>query len=440
MIAYNVNKIREDFPILNVKVHGKPLIYLDNAATSQKPKQVIQAEKDYYETINANIHRGVHKLSEDATAGYEEAHEKAADFIGADNLDEDSNIEQIIFTRNTTESLNLLAYSLSNSKIDTGGGNNKADTIFELKEGDDILITQAEHHANLVPWQQLAKKLKLKLKFAKISLDSNDDEDFGTLDVQQFNELVTKKTKIVAVAQMGNVLGTINDAREIGKIVHENNPSALFIVDGAQSVAHSKVDVAKLGCDFFAFSGHKMLAPTGIGVLFGKKNLLEQMKPFMYGGDMIRKVTFEDTLYNDLPWKFEAGTPNIAGGIALGSAIDYLQKIGMENIFAHEQELTRYALKRLEEFEDITIYGPRKMSEKRTGIISFNIDGIHAHDVASIFDQHGIAIRGGHHCAMPLMSLLNVAGTARISFYLYNKKEEVDKVVDAIKSVKKIFA
>ncbi len=432
MAPYNVNKIREDFPILNVKVHGKPLVYLDNAATSQKPKQVIQADKDYYETINANIHRGVYKLSEDATAGYEEAHEKVAAFIGAKEF------EEIIFTRNATESLNLLAYSLSNSKIDTGRGNNNNNGMFELKEGDEILITQAEHHANFVPWQQLAKKLKLKLKFAKINLDSNDEEDFGTLDVSQFNELVTNKTKIVAVAQMGNVLGTINDIKEIGKIVHENNSAALFIVDGAQSIAHSKVDVEKLGCDFFAFSGHKMLAPTGIGVLYGKKPLLEQMKPFLYGGDMIRKVTFEDTLFNDLPWKFEAGTPNIAGGIALGSAIDYLQKIGMDNIFAHEQELTEYALKRLAEFDDIQVYGC-KMSNTRTGIISFNIKGIHAHDVASIFDQHGIAIRGGHHCAMPLMSLLNVAGTARISFYLYNKKDEVDKVVDAIKHVKKIF-
>ena len=423
MAAYNVDKIREDFPILNVKIHGKPLAYLDNAATSQKPKQVIQAEKDYYETINANIHRGVHKLSEDASAGYEEAHEKVADFIGTKEF------EEIVFTRNATESLNLLAYSLCNP----------------LKEGDEILITQSEHHANLVPWQQLAKVKKLKLKFAKVDLDFNDKENFGTLDVSQFDELVTSKTKIVSVAQMGNVLGIVNDVKEIGRIVHEKNPSAVFIVDGAQSVAHSKVDVKKLDCDFLAFSGHKMLATTGIGVLFGKKKLFEQMKPFMYGGDMIRKVTFEDTLFNDLPWKFEAGTPNIAGGIALGAAIDYLQKIGMENIFAHEQELTKYALKRLEEFEDITIYGPSKISDNklgknRTGIISFNVEGIHAHDVASIFDQHGIAIRGGHHCAMPLMGLLNVAGTARISFYLYNKKEEIDAAVDAIKHVKKIFA
>ncbi len=427
MASYNVDKIREDFPILNVKVHGKPLVYLDNAATSQKPKQVIQAEKDYYETINSNIHRGVHKLSEDATAGYEEAHEKVAQFIGAKEF------EEIIFTRNATESLNLLAYSLTSS----------------LKEGDEILITQAEHHANFVPWQQLAKQKRLKLKFAKINLDPNDMDNFGTLDVSQFNELVNKRTKIVSVAQMGNVLGTTNDVKEIGRIVHEKNPDAMFVVDGAQSVAHSKVDVEKLGCDFLAFSGHKMLAPTGIGVLFGRKNLLSEMKPFLFGGDMIRKVTFDDTSFNDLPWKFEAGTPNIAGGIALGAAIDYLQKIGMENIFAHEQELTKYALKRLSEFEDIQIYGPSKMNnttnknnvtKARTGIISFNIKGIHAHDVASIFDQHGIAIRGGHHCAMPLMGLLDVAGTARISFYLYNKKEEVDKVVDAIKHVKKIFA
>jgi cysteine desulfurase / selenocysteine lyase len=407
MSTLNVNKIREDFPILKVKVNGKKLVYLDNAATSQKPQQVIDSVKQYYEEYNSNIHRGLHKLSEKATDEYEKGHEKVEKFVGADS-------EEVVFTRNATESLNLLANSLGE----------------DLNKGDEVLLTQAEHHANLVPWQQLAKK-GVKLMFAKVNLED------GTIDAEQFNELVSKKTKIVSVTAMSNVLGNEVDVKKIGRIVHDKG--AKFIIDGAQSVAHNKVEVKRLNCDFLVFSGHKMLAPTGIGALYGRKELLEEMKPYQYGGDMIKKVTFEKSTFNEVPWKFEAGTPNIAGGIGLGVAVDYLSRVGMDRIFEHEQKLTEYALKRMQEDEDIETIGSAKINKNRAGIISFNVKGIHAHDVASICDQHGVAIRGGHHCAMPLMGLYDAAGSARISFYLYNTKEEVDIVLDAIEHVKKIF-
>jgi len=406
MTSLNTKRIREDFPILKIKINGNTLVYLDNAATSQKPRQVIETVREYYEQYNSNVHRGLHKLSERASDEYEKAHEKAERFVGADN-------GEIVFTKNTTESLNLLAYSLGE----------------ELKKGDEILLTEAEHHANLVPWQQLALQKKAKLKFAKVELEE------GKIDAEQFDKLVNKKTKIVSVTAMSNVLGNNVDVKKIGEIIKDNS-DAKFIVDGAQGAAHRKTDVKKLGCDFMAFSGHKMLAPTGIGALYGRKELLEKMRPFMYGGDMIKKVTFEESTFNSVPWKFEAGTPNIAGAIGFRAAIDYLEKVGMESIEEHEKELTRYALKRLNEDERIEFIGS---SKKRAGIISFNIKGVHAHDVASIFDQHGIAIRAGHHCAMPLMSLYNAAGSARMSFYLYNTKEEVDKVIHAIAHVKKIF-
>ena len=305
----NIEKLRIDFPILKRKVHGKQLIYLDNAATSQKPESVIDAVKDYYENYNANIHRSIHKLGEEATAAYEDAHKKVSDFINAD-------FEEIVFTKNTTESLNLLAYSLTQT----------------LKSGDEIVITQMEHHSNLVPWQQLALKRGLKLKF--IEIDKN-----GLLNEDSINEKITKKTKIVSLTHVSNVLGTVNDVKEIGKIAHENN--ALFVVDGAQSVPHMPVDVKKLDCDFLAFSGHKMLGPTGIGVLYGKKELLEKMSPFLYGGEMIKEVKFEGTKFNDLPWKFEAGTMNIAEAIGLGTAIDYLNKIKISNIEKYEKGLVK---------------------------------------------------------------------------------------------------
>ena len=404
-LLLDVEKIRKDFPILNVKVHGKPLIYLDNAATTQKPKTVINAVTDYYENYNANIHRSIHKLGEEATAAYEEAHSKVANFINA-------RFEEIIFTKGTTEGLNLLAYSLTN----------------DLRAGDEIVISQMEHHSNFVPWQQLALKKKLKLKF--IEIDEN-----GLLKEDSINENITDKTKIVSITHVSNVLGTVNDVKEIGKIAHEND--ALFIVDAAQSVPHILVDVKKIDCDFLAFSGHKMLGPTGIGGLYGKKELLQGMEPFLYGGEMIKEVTFEQTKFNDLPWKFEAGTMNIAQGIGLGAAIDYLNKIGMKNIENYENELVSYAMKRLSEIKEIEIYGPD--ADKRSGLVAFNVKDVHAHDTATILDGDGIAVRAGHHCAMPLASVLGIAASARASFYLYNTKEEIDKLAEGINKVIKVF-
>jgi len=400
----DIETIRKDFPILQRKVHGKPLVYFDNAATSQKPKQVIEAIEFYYKNYNANIHRSIHQLGEEATAKYEEAHQKVADFINADSY------QNIIFTKNTTESLNLAAYSLTSN----------------LKKGDEIVISQMEHHSNLVPWQQLAKQRGLKLKFIEI------DED-GNLDKNSIEKNITKKTRIVSLTHVSNVLGTINPIEKITKIAHENN--ALMVVDGAQAAPHMPVDVKKLDADFYAFSGHKMLGPTGIGVLYGKKELLDEMQPFLYGGEMIREVTFGDTKFNDLPWKFEAGTMNIAEGIGLGAAMDYLGKVGMKHVQQRDKELTNYAMKRLKEVKEAKIYGP----EERGAVISFNLNNIHPHDVAQVLDSEGVAIRAGHHCCMPLMSVLKVPATARASFYLYNTEKEVDVFINAIGKVKKVF-
>jgi len=400
----NIEQIRKDFPILTRKIHGKPLIYFDSAATSQKPKQVIDAMDNYYKNSNANIHRSIHQIGEEATKLYEEAHEKVADFINADSY------QNIVFTKNTTESLNLLAYSLTS----------------KLKKGDEIAISQMEHHSNFVPWQQLAKQRGLKLKFIKI-----DGE--GNLDKKSIQENITKRTKIVSLTHASNVLGTINPIKDIAKIAHEHG--AMVVVDGAQSVPHMPVDVQQLDADFLAFSGHKMLGPTGIGVLYGKKELLEEMQPFLYGGEMIREVKFDDTKFNDLPWKFEAGTMNIAEGIGLGAAIDYLNKIGMDNVQKHDRELVGYAMEKLNGIGGIKIYGP----DERDAVISFNVGNIHAHDVAQVLDSEGVAIRAGHHCCMPLMSVLGVPATARASFYLYNTEKEVDVFINAIKKVKKVF-
>src|SRR3989338_2267326 len=400
----DIKKIRKDFTILNIKVNGKPLIYLDNAATSQKPRQVIGAMADFYQNYNSNIHRSIHKLGEEATLAYEKSHKKVADFINAD-------FEEIVFTRGTTESINLLAYSLTQ----------------ELNQGDEIIITQMEHHSNFVPWQQLAKKRNLKLKFIEI-----DGE--GKLKLEQFSELLNKKTKIVSITHASNVLGTINPVEKIAKIVKEKS-NAYFIVDGAQSVPHMPVDVKKMGCDFLAFSGHKMLCPTGIGVLYGKKELLERMQPFLYGGEMIKEVTFKDTKFNELPWKFEAGTMNIAEAIGLAAAVDYLGKIGMENVMRHGKELTNYCLRRLNEIKEVEIYGPKE----RSALVAFNVRNVHAHDTATILDGEGIAVRAGHHCAMPLHSVLGIPASARASFYLYNQKEEIDSLAEAIHKVIKVF-
>src|SRR3989338_1352313 len=364
----NIEQIRKDFPILKRKIHGKQLVYLDNAATSQKPIQVIEAITDYYKNHNANIHRSIHTLGEEATKGYEEAHDKVAEFINADSY------QNIVFTKNTTEAINLLAYSLTS----------------KLKKGDEIVISEMEHHSNFVPWQQLAKQRNLKLKFIKINEE-------GMLDAESVNNNVTKKTKIVSLTHVSNVLGTINPIKGIAKLAHENG--ALMIADCAQSIPHIPIDIKSLDIDFCAFSGNKMLGPTGIGALYGKMELLEEMQPFLYGGEMIREVNFDDTKFNDLPWKFEAGTMNIVEGIGLGVAIDYLNKIGMGNIQKRDEELVGYAMKRLKEIKGLAIYGP----EERGAVISFNVKGVHAHDVSQILDSEGIAIRAGHHCCMPLM-------------------------------------
>ncbi len=400
----NVESLRGDFPILRRKINGKPLIYLDNAATSQKPRQVIDAVRDYYENYNANVHRGIHSLSEEATDAYEAAHGKASSLINAD-------FEEVVFTKNTTESINLLAYSLG----------------MQLGSGDEVLLSEMEHHSNLVPWQQIAKKVGAKVRYVKVSGE-------GLIDMDDFSASISSRTRIVSIAHVSNVLGTINPVREMAKIAHDNG--SLFVVDAAQSVPHMPVDVKSIGCDFLAFSSHKMLGPTGIGVLYGRLGLLEDMQPFIYGGDMIREVTFDSTRFNELPWKFEAGTPDIAGAIGFGAAIDYLKNIGMESVFSHGQRLSRYASDKLLSEPGTVLYGPKE----RAGIVSFNIGNIHAHDVAAILDQEGIAIRGGHHCAMPLMSKLGIAGSARASFYLYNTKEEVDALVSSLGRVRKVFA
>lgn len=404
----NVNKIRQDFPILKRKINGHPLIYLDNAATSQKPQQVIDALVNYYSNHNANIHRGIHTLAEEATSLYEEAREKVAKFINADSS------KEIIFVRNSTEAINLVAYSWGRSF---------------LKKSDEVILTEAEHHSNLIPWQILAAEKGIVLKFLKV--DSQ-----GLLSLNHFKKLLSEKTKLIALTHVSNVLGLINPVEQITKLGHQNK--SLVLIDGSQSIPHFSIDVQKIDCDFFAFTGHKMLGPTGIGVLWGKEKILQEMPPFLGGGSMIRDVYLSHFTTNDLPHKFEAGTPNIAGAIGLGAAIDYLQKLGMENIFQHEKELTDYALGRLSNLDNLELYGP-KNSEKKTGIVSFNLKSVPAHDLAQILDGEGIAIRSGFHCAMPLHESLGISATARASFYLYNTKEEINKLIEGIKKARKIF-
>jgi cysteine desulfurase/selenocysteine lyase len=404
--ALDVTAIRRDFPILTRQVHGRPLVYLDSASSSQKPQAVLEAERHYYQTSHANIHRGVYVLSEEATAAYEQAHEQVARFINADG------IEEVVFTKNTTEALNLVAYSWG---------------LHTLRSGDEVVLTQLEHHSNLVPWQQIARRTGATVHY--IRLDAQ-----GHLDMEHAATLIGPRTKMVSVAHVSNVLGTVNPVHELGQMAHAH--SALLCVDGAQSIPHLSIDVRALDCDFFAFSGHKMLGPTGIGGLYGKRHLLEQMEPFLYGGDMIREVTLEGATWNDLPWKFEAGTPPIAQGIGLAAAVAYLQGVGMEAIQAHEHTLVRYAMEQLRQTEDITIYGPE--ANERGGVVAFNLRGVHPHDVASIVDQHGVAIRGSHHCAMPLMRVLGVSGTCRASFYLYNTCDEIDMLLEALGAARRL--
>ncbi len=404
----NINKIREDFPILTKKIKGNQLIYFDSAATSQKPVQVLEAIQDYYKEHNANIHRGMHQLSQEASDIYEEAHKKVGKFINAKNPK-----EEIIFVRNATEGANLIA---------------NAWAMHELQRGDEIISTVMEHHANIVPWQFVEEK-GIKLKFIDITEE-------GELDLDNLNELITSKTKLITCTQASNVLGTINDVNKIGKIVHDNH--AKFFVDAAQSVPHMKVDVRKIDCDFMIFSGHKMLAPMGTGTVYAKKEILEEMHPFLGGGDMIKEVKLEKSTWNELPWKFEAGTPDVGGAAGFGAAIDYLNKIGMDNIRKHEKDILKYAIEKVSEL-DAEIYGPLD-SEKRSGLIAFNFKGIHPHDVAGILDSnYGVAIRSGHHCAQPLTERLGQTSTNRASFYIYNKKEEVDVMIEGLKKVKEIF-
>ncbi len=406
--SLDVAAIRQDFPILDEFENGQKVAYLDNGASSQRPEQVINAMLEYYHKYNANIHRGVYRWSEEATRGYEGAHRKVARFINAYTP------REVIFTRNTTESLNLVAYSWGRANI---------------REGDEIVSTVIEHHSNLVPWQVLATEKNAGLRFIPMTKD-------GQLDLTDLDTIVNEKTKLVTFSHMSNVLGTISPVAAIVKRAKE--VGAVVVIDGAQSAPHMPVDVQALGCDFYAFSGHKMLGPTGIGVLWGRRELLEAMPPFITGGDMIRDVTLARSTWNDLPWKFEGGTPSIAEGIGLGAAVDYLTKLGMDKVRQHEIELTAYALEQMAGIPDLTIYGPTD-ARTRGGIISFNLGDVHPHDLATMLDRDAIAIRAGHHCCQPLIELLEATATTRASFYIYNTPEEVDRLVAALYKARKIF-
>lgn len=401
--------IRNDFPILSRQVHGKPLVYLDSTASSQKPQAVIDAMNQYYQGYNANVHRGVYEISEEATAAMEKARVKTARFINARQS------KQVIFTRNTSESINLVAYSWGNTNI---------------RSGDLIILTEMEHHSNLVPWQLLAQRTGARLEFVPVT-------DDGLLQLDIYEQLLQQQPKLVAFTHMSNVLGTINPAQQM--IAQAHDAGAIVLVDAAQSVPHLPVDVQALDADFLCFSAHKMLGPTGIGVLYGKRDLLEAMPPFMGGGDMIRKVGLRSSTWNDLPWKFEAGTPAIAEAVGLGAAVEYLQALGMETVRAHEEMITAYAMAQLGTVPGLTIYGPD--ASRRGGVISFTLGDIHPHDLASILDQEvGVAIRAGHHCAQPLMERYSLAATARASFYIYTTKEDVDILVQGLQKALQIFA
>ncbi len=404
----DIERIRKDFPVLSRIVRDKLLVYLDNAATTQKPIQVIEAISDLYKRYNANVHRGVYLLAEEATDAHEAAREAVRRFIDAPST------EEIIFTRNTTESINLIAYTWAEAN---------------LKSGDEIILSIMEHHSNYIPWFRIAQKKHASIKIVPATSE-------GILDMQAFKGMLSERTRLVTVTQMSNVYGTINPVEEITRLSHE--AGATVIVDGAQSAPHMKVDVKKIGCDFFAFSGHKMLGPTGIGVLYAKKSYLSNMEPFLTGGEMILKVTLNNVIYNELPWKFEAGTPDYEGSIGLKAAIEYLESIGMDNIAEYEHELTVYGLKKMKEVPGIIIYGPDD-PYKKGGIIAFNIDGMHSHDIATILDSEGIAVRAGHHCAQPLMIVCDVSAMARASFYFYNTKEEIDMLVQTLKKAKEMF-
>ena len=405
----DTEKIRKEFPILDIEVReGIPLVYLDSAATSHTPNVVCECIENYYKKINSNIHRGTHKLSVDATNAYEEAHDKMIEFVGG------SDREEMIFTKNTTESINLVAQAWG---------------LKELGEGDVIVLTEMEHHASLVTWQQIGKRTGATVKYIRV-------DDSGKLDMEHANEIIDRHVKMMSLVHVSNVLGTVNPVKELSEMAHENE--SLVLADGAQAAPSMPIDVKELDVDFYAFSGHKMAGPTGIGCLYGREEILEKMEPFMYGGEMIRKVTFDSSSWNDLPWKFEAGTPPICQGIALSKAAEYLEGIGLDNIWRHDNELAEYTMVSLSEMGGVDIYGP-PVGEERGGVVSFNLGSSHAHDIASILDDHGIAIRAGEHCTHPLHRVLGVSGTVRSSYYLYNTIEEVDKLIAGIEEIKRIF-
>jgi cysteine desulfurase/selenocysteine lyase len=418
---FDVEAVREDFPILSRRVGGDvttpgegdgddlPLVYLDNAATSQTPRQVVDAIVDYYHGYNANVHRGIHQLSQEASIAYEEAHDRLAEFVGASG-----GREELVFTKNTTEAMNLVAYAWG---------------LAELGPGDTVVLTEMEHHASLVTWQQIGRRTGADVEFVRIT-------DGGRLDMDHARELIDDSTAMVSVVHVSNTLGTVNPVAELADLAHDHD--AYIFVDGAQSVPNRPVDVEAIDADFFAFSGHKMLGPTGIGCLYGKRDILEEMQPYLYGGDMIRKVTFEDATWEDLPWKFEAGTPNISEGIALARAVDYLEDVGMERIQRHEELLAEYAYDELTAFDDVEVYGPP--GDDRGGLVAFNLDGVHAHDLSSILNDHGVAVRAGDHCTQPLHDVLGAPASVRASFYLYNTREEIDALVEAVDDARQLFA
>jgi cysteine desulfurase/selenocysteine lyase len=404
--SFNVTKIREDFPILKKYIHGKPLVYLDNAATTQKPTYVINKMNSYYEGMNANIHRGVHALSQEATEAFEESRIIVKKFINALGKNE------IIFTRGTTESINLVASTYGRT---------------HLKEGDEIIISHMEHHSNIVPWQMLCKEKNAKLRVIPVS-------NSGELIMEEFEKMLNKKTKFVSIVYASNSLGTVNPVKKIIDLAHSHNIPVML--DAAQAVNHLPIDVQELDCDFLAFSGHKLYGPTGIGILYGKVNHLEAMPPYMGGGDMISKVTFEETTYNELPHKFEAGTPDIAGAIGLGAAIEYVEKVGLKNIAHHENELLQYATEAVSDLKGIKIIGTAK---EKIGVLSFHFENVHPHDIGTFLDFEGVAIRTGHHCTQPLMDRFKIPATSRASFAMYNTREEVDTLVMGLKKILDVF-
>ncbi len=405
----NVEEIREDFPVLDREVEGEPLVYLDNAATSLTPEPVIDTVAEYYREFNANVHRGMHSMSQEASQEYERAHDVVAEFLGA------SGREEVVFTGNTTEAVNTVAFGWGMENVD---------------EDDNVVLTQMEHHSSLVPWQQVAQRTGAELRFIEV--------DDGVVTEQAVDEAIDEDTAAVSVVHVSNVYGTVTPVESIVERAHE--VGAKVLVDGAQSAPNVPVDVEELGCDFFAFSGHKALGPTGTGALYGRRELLEEMQPFEYGGEMISKVEYDSATWADLPWKFEAGTQNVAGSIGLARALEYLEDLGLENVHEHECELTRYALEQLEDDPDVEVYGPPAGHDERCGVISFNVADAHSHDTSDLLNSEGVATRSGHHCAQPLMDLMGVPSTSRASFYLYNTREEADRFVEALDVVKEVFA